>query len=630
MNPISRFASKTVIVPLLFLMASLTVIADFPDNTPVFYDGGKRGHLEECRRLKKPTNTTLAEMREQGGQLCSRCPGSELNKERNAKNAAHARKMNTQFDPDPQNPKEKYGRKGWKARRARLNEPEKTYDPNTPAVCDALWMRVHEKDCPSLILGDLKKVITLEQADKEGWRIGETGQSGRGNCCFKGYRRKHPEKGFTKDSTGIVQTMKNGKFKWHQAGCHRFSVSPGNRVQTPREAAAAATAKGVEFYMCIHCIERGPSATSVDPIQLAQMSTDGPAAVPYRNPLAVLEEFMGRRFFFDYSSNYKEYRATGDKAALAELRKSARYYHSLYENYPSAAQAKASDPEHWNYIFPVVGWSRITLQLARKYPGQVSQQEIAEAEAMLNGVVATLKPVVEGEYNLDPQMGIPQGLADDFRNRAYNRAANGIGTLALASKALEDLQAVKNTTSYQPTIDRYQKSVQEWVKNWENMGCMYTEADGKTYFYYAYSGTGKKRADGLMLGSADDVGHYAHCVMGVTLIWEASPELGVDDDFMTAIANAVYHNSTTKNGSIQAPSADAIKPLSRKPWSKGPKSKLYIYGAFHDDLIEGQNRHMGAAAMKEAAALSRDPNTHWGYFRALRQDRSLIHMGEVM
>jgi hypothetical protein len=136
-----------------------------------------------------------------------------------------------------------------------------------------------------------------------------------------------------------------------------------------------------------------------------------------------------------------------------------------------------------------------------KYPGQVSQEAITEAEAFLDAIVAALKPVCEGNSNLDPEMGIPAGLANDFRSRAYNRAANGIGTLAVASVALEDLQAVKETQSYQPMIDRYRKSVEGWVKNWENMGCMYTEADGKTYFYYAYAGTGEKRADGFMLGS---------------------------------------------------------------------------------------------------------------------------------
>ena len=611
------------------LLATGTLLADIPGNTPVYYDGGKRGHIKSCRRLsdeKKAAGPTMTkdEMNAKGGLLCSRCPGSELNKEREAggsKKTAKKKKKSSGSDKDYG----KYGRKGAKARKAWLEYPEKAYDPNTVVVCDALWMRVHEKDCPELLLGDVKKTMTLEQADKEGWRIGETGQSGRTRCCFQGYRRKYPEKDITDDDVGIVQLMKSGKYKYHLAGCHRFSVKPDQQVMTRREAT-----KLPGYYMCTHCLERGPNVTSVDPVKLKQMPAEGPAPVPYRNELANLEEFVGRRYFFDYNSNYKLFRATRDQSALDKLLESARYYHSICKNYPSVAQTKASDPEHWNYLFPMGGWARITLQLARKYPDRVSQQEIDEAEAMLNAFVAAVKPVVEGNTNFDSQMGVPQGLADDFRNRAYNRAANGIGTLAMTSKALEDLQAIRGTTSYQSTIDRYRRSVQEWVKNWENMGCMYTEADGLTYFYYAYSGTGKKQADGLMLGAADDVGHYAHCVMGATLIWENTPELGVDDDFATAIANAVYHNSTTKNGSIQSPSADRIKPMSRKPWSKGPKTKLYIYGAFRDDLIEGQKRHMGALAMQEAASLSRDPNTHWGYFRALRKDRDLIYVGEKM
>lgn len=520
--------------------------------------------------------------------------------------------------------KKKYGRKGAKARKAWLKDfPEKEYDPNTKAYCDALWMRVHEESCPELILKEHKDVITLEQADKEGWRIGESGQSGRTRCCFQGYRRKYPEKEISEDAIGIVQIMKSGKPKWHLAGCHRFSVSPEHEVMTMKEAMNLPN----NPYVCKHCIERGPSVTSVDPVKLKQMSPDGTDPVPFLNPLANVEAFMVRRYFFDYSPHYKAYRSTGDKGELDKLLKQARFFYNICTEYPSAAQTKASDPEHWNYVFPMAGWSRIILQLARKSPNLVSPQEIDEAEAFLKAIVATLKPVCE-EGDLDPEMGVPQKLADDFRNRPYNRAANGIGTLATISVALQDLQAIRNHQQFQPTIDRYRKCVEEWVKNWKNMGCMYTEADGKTYFYYAYSGTGEKREDGLMTGAADDVGHYSHCVMGATLIWESTPELGVDDDFMTAIANAIYHNSTTKNGSIQAPSADKIKPLSRKPWKNKPKEKLYVFEAFRDGLIEGQNRHMSDSVKQEAAELAKNPNTHWGYFKALRQNRDLIHVGE--
>ena len=311
-----------------------------------------------------------------------------------------------------------------------------------------------------LVLKDRKQVITLEQADREGWRIGESGQSGRGRCCFQGYRRKYPEKEIAKNAMGVGRVMKSGKYKWCFAGCHRGTVKPDWDVLTVEQAMRKRSP-----YVCTHCTERGPSVTSVDPVRLKQMPEDGSAPVPYLNPLASVEEFMGRRFFFDYSSNYKHFRSTGDQIALNKLLKEARYYQSLYNNFPSAAKAKATDPEHWNFLFPMAGWARITLQKARKYPGQVREVEIAQAETFLEAFVDTVSGVVEGDRNLDSQMGIPQGLADDFRSRAYNRAANGIGTLAMASAALEDLQAVRGTTSYQPTIDRYRRAVQEWVKN---------------------------------------------------------------------------------------------------------------------------------------------------------------------
>ena len=515
----------------------------------------------------------------------------------------------------------KYGRKGAKARKGWLRIPEKAFDPNTKAYCDALWMRVHEEDCPMLVLKDMKKTITLEQADREGWRIGESGQSGRDRCCFKGYRRKHPEKDITDDSIGIVQKMKSGRHKYHMAGCHRFKVSRDNKVMTRKEAKALPG-----YYMCGHCTERGPSVTHVNAEELANMPAYGPADPPYVNPLASLEEFMGRRFFFGYSGAYKRYRSTGDKNALDELLASARYYHNICVKYPSVAQVKARDPEHANYLFPMAGWSRITLQLARK--GKASQKEIDEAEAMLKAIVAALKPAWESS-DLDPKTGVPRKLANDFRRRAFNRAANGIGTVATASKALEDLQVIKKTKKYQPTIDRYRKCVQEWIKTWKEFGCLYTEADGKKYFYYPYAPRKLPRnKNGLMTGGADDRGHYSYTASGATLMFEAAPELGVDDEFMTAIANAIYHNSTTKNGSIQCPSADKIKPISRKRWSKRPISTFYIFEAFRDGVIEGQNRHQSAAAKKAAAEMSRSGNHYWDYFKALRRDRSLIHLGE--
>lgn len=518
----------------------------------------------------------------------------------------------------------KYGRKGAKARKEWLKIPEQKFDPGTKAYCDALWMRVHEENCPMLVLKEMKKTITLEQADKEGWRIGESGQSGRERCCFKGYRRKHQEKDISDDSVGVVEMTGSGKYKFHMAGCHRFKVTADMKVMTMKESKALPGA-----YVCTHCIERGPSVTSVSAEELAKMPVDGLADAPYKDQLANLEEFMGRRFFFGYSEAYKSFRSTGEKSYLDRLLEDARYYFSICSKYPSVAQLKARDPEQLNYLFPMAGWSRITLQLARKYPDKVSQKEIAEAEGFLKAIVAALSSTCEGDSDLDPEMGIPRPLADDFRSRAFNRAANGVGTIATVSKALEDLQVIRKTKEYQPTIERYRKCAQGWIKNWQKEGCLYTEADGKKYFYYPYSAGGNtKRVNGLLLGGADDAGHFQYSVSGSTLLFEAVPELGIDDEFMTAIANAVYHNSGTKNGSIQCPSADRIKPLSRHPWSKGPKLGFYVLEAFREGLIIAQNRHMNSEVKKAAAEMSHSGNKHWDYFKALRKDRTLIHLGE--
>ena len=53
--------------------------------------------------------------------------------------------------------KNKYGRKGAKARKARLQIPEKKYAPDTKVYVDALWMRVHEENCPMCLLKNMKK-----------------------------------------------------------------------------------------------------------------------------------------------------------------------------------------------------------------------------------------------------------------------------------------------------------------------------------------------------------------------------------------------------------------------------------------------------------------------------------------
>lgn len=561
----------------------------------------------------------------------------------------------------------KYGKKGGKARKAWLKIPEKEYDPNTKAYSDALWMRVHEENCPELILKDKKKYITLEQADKEGWRIGESGQSGRERCCFHGYRRQHPEKNIPEDAPGVVQTLKNGALKYQLAGCHRFSLSPDLVPMTQSEAKKAGA------FVCEHCIERGPSLTMADMEELKK-SPIAPAFTPpagwtpkpfpvdglpsekemdilvqetlahdysilegaFKEPLASLEEFMGMRFFFpvgNWLTFYQGYRATGDKRILESLRVSAQHYRDLCNTYPEVAQLKAGDPEGMAFMYSMAVSARITLQLARKHSDQVSQEEIAEAESFLKAIVSTLKPICEGNDDLDPAMGIPKKLADDFTSRAFNRALNGIGTLAMTTAALKDLQAIKNTTEYQPQIDRYGKCIQEYFKNWKSVGSLSTEDDGKTYFYYPYAATNKGRVvNGVKLFGSDDVGHFGHSMQGVMLVHDATPELGADDDFMTAIANSVYHNSTTKNGSIQSPAADKIKPVSRKKWNQNPKGRLYMFEAFRDGVIEGQNRWLKGNQKAEINSQyeNRLKTLHAQYLKALRKDRSLVHLGEKM
>ena len=560
----------------------------------------------------------------------------------------------------------RYGRKGGNARKARLKIPEQNYAPDTTVYCDALWMRVHEESCPMLVLKDLKMTMTLEEADKAGWRIGETGQSGREHCCFHGYRRKYAEKDIPEDALGLAQRMKSGKLKWQLAGCHRFQVSSDQAIMTQKEVLE--TPGG---YVCEHCIERGPSLTSISeeefakrppaitfvppagwepkPFPVDTMPTkeemnilieetlpQGVAIMddPFIDPVATLEQFMGMRFFFGYPVAYKVYRATGDKRLLDRLLESARHHHNICVEYPSVAQLKARDPEHMNYLFPMAAWSRITLQLALKYPDQVSQEEIAEAETFLNAIVATLKPTFEEYDSLDPEMRIPQELADDFRSRAFNRAMNGIGTLSMAAVALEDLQALKKTSEYQPTIDRYRKVVQEKIKHWKSVGCLYTEADGKDYFYYPYGAGDKGRVvDGFKLyDGPEDQGHFTYSVGGALLLYDAVPELGIDDDFMTAIANAVYHNSMTKkHGSIQCPSADKMRPKSRKPYSAAIKG-FYALEAFKDGLIDAQCITLNAAKTEAVNSdYGRRAETVYGqYIKALSEDRTLIHLGETM
>jgi len=539
------------------------------------------------------------------------------------------------------------------------------YGPNTKVYCDALWMRVHAEDCPALILKEKKKTMTLEEADKAGWRIGESGQSGRDHCCLQGYRRKYPKTKIPEDSSGIVHVLKSGVLKWHLVGCHRFTPMSDHRRMTLKEA------KEAKCLICPHCIERGPSLTTISDEELKKLPSskgfvppegwvpepysldklppkeeldiliqetlakhNGIQECKYEDPVATAEHFMCMRFFFpvtNWLAFYKAYRSTGDKRLLDKLLESARHYNKLSTEYPSVAQLKASDPEGMPFMYSMAVCARITLQLARKYPSEVSTKDVEEAEAFLKTMVSVLKPTCEGDDALDPDMGIPRTLADDFRNRAFNRAMNGIGTLSMMTAALEDLQTLRSTKEYQPSINRYRKIMKEYIKHWRSIGCLYTEMDGKEYFYYPYAAGDKgKMVDGFKLYKGpEDQGHYTHTLQGLMCIYESTPEVGIDDDFMTAVANAVYHNSKTKNGSIQCPSADKKRPASRKRYG-GARERFYMLEAFTEGIIDGQCCTLNAAR-KNAVNSDYDhrlATLHAQYMKALRKDRTLIHLGE--
>jgi hypothetical protein len=634
---------------MLLVFAVDAMAGDLPDDTTVYYSGsGKRCHIPGCPRLTmdpaglvKMQKMTLAEAEKKGLPPCSRCPKSKLEQERSLAAA--------------------------KERLAATEEREESarveYDPNTKVYCDALWMRVHAEDCPSLILKEKKKTMTLEEADKAGYRIGESGQSGREHCCLQGYKRKYPEKKLT-DDTILCGDDRKDRYK-HVAGCHRYWPDRTHMRRTLKEWVDDG------FVVCPHCIERGPSLATISdeewnklpsdteeftppagwvpkPFSLdklpskqeldilaqgAASSSNGIQELQFTDPVATAEHFMIMRFFFpvhQWLHLYQTYRCTGDKRVLDTMLESARHYTKLSKAYPSAVQKKAEDPEGLAFMYTMAAWPRITLQNAKKYPGKASQQEIAEAEDILKTIIMVLKPTCEGGDNLDPAMGIPKPLADDFRTRAFNRAANGIGTIAMAAKALDDLQAIKETKAYQPTIDRYRKCVQEWVTNWKSVGCLYTEADGKTYFYYPYSATDKgKTVDGLKFFGSEDQGHYTHCLQGVYLMYETMPEVGIDDEFMTAIGNAVYYNSGTKNGSVQCPSADKKRPMSRHPFAV-PRDRFYLLEAFRDGVIDGQCQKLSESQKKASLTGSRLKILHAQYLKAFRKDRTLIHLGETM
>ena len=559
---------------------------------------------------------------------------------------------------------------------------EKSYDPDTTVYCDALWKRVHAPDCPELILKDKKKTMTLKRADKQGWRIGESGQSGREKCCFHGYERKHPPATFDDDHI-FAGNDRRKKFQVHVPGCHRYDPDRNHKRKTKKEWIEEG------FTICEHCIERGPNlaeisdevwktlgpdkafkppkkwsptAYSIDTMPpqrdldiLVQETLSNGCAIqelPFADPVAAVENFMGMRFFFPVGQwllLYQTYRGTGDKRTLDMLRESARHYNKLAQEYLEAAQTKAKDPEGLAFMYSMAASARITLQLARRHPTTVTKEEIKEAGGFLKTIMSVLKPICEGNENLDEETGIPQKLADDFCDRASNRAMNGIGTIAMATRAMEDFQAIKNTTEFQPTIDRYRTVVQEYVKHFLDIGHLCNQIKGRPMFVYPYGQELKPKqvVDGCKIYKRfEDGGHFSHMLQGAMLIYESMPETGLDDNWMTAVANTVQYCRTHKiqkgkkevwSGHFQCITAYRVAPQGGEDghhgFSEGAGSnRFYMLEAFQSGVIDALNTTADAHERTKAAESheGRLKTLHAMYMKALRKDRTLIHLGETV
>lgn len=536
------------------------------------------------------------------------------------------------------------------------------YDPNTKVYVNGLFFRVHAADCPNCHMKDMKESMTLAEADKAGAAIS--------SCCFPGYQRKHPLNVISDDHVmygparagvhyfGCIyirnpssNTQRKTVKEWKAEGalfCHRCAgrrrVGPAYTLTAEEWQKVTAGLKWIEEERKRRKEEAFPTPEGWTP---GPIGPDNPPSredlemlvknvwepdlpskleILYFKDRVALHEALGpRRFFFGPPETYWAYRATGDQRILDQIRRDARNRQRLCDEALELYQDKTSNTEGVPAVFDLVAWSRIILQKAVKYPGTINGEEIEEAEEFLQTVIHVLKPTWEANDNLDPDMGIPEHLADDFRDRAFNRAATGIGTIAMAAAALEDLQRIKRTKDYQSTIDRYRKCATEWVENFESAGCLYTEADGKTYFYYPYKDVGQTRRlkNGLMLGGADDRGHYSITVMGLQLIYEAMPESGIDDDFMTAVANTIYYNSGTNYGSPQAPSADKIEPQNRKPARKRPNPNFYVLEAFRDGVIDAQCQKLSDERKQEMLSTHehRLKALHACYMEVLRKSR---------
>ena len=636
--------------------------SEIADETPVYWDGqGKRVHVEGCRRLTKDAQElaklqkmTAADARAKGTPPCSRCPGSVLNIRREAEAEKNKKDVAPKEEADKDTGVE--------------------YDPDTVVYVDALWYRVHAADSPDLILKEHKKTMTLAEADRLGYRIGEAGQSGRTVSSFIGYKRQHPPKKIPDDA--LLAGSDNPRQGRCYPGCHRRQMHAGFTRSPLNEWLKDG------FVLCGHCKERGPSDATIseenwaklekreeyvppegwmhkpyspdempsgEEIEiLIQETIAGGSAIqelPFDNPVVSVEQFVMMRFFFpvhQWLKLYKVYRSTGDERVHALMLESARHYNELSKAYPAAVQYKAKDPEGLAYMYTMALCARITLQKARKAPASVTEEELAEAGDFLETMVSVLKPSYEGDDDLDAEMGIPKPVADDFRERAFNRAMNGIGTMATIAVALEDWQTLKGGREYQSTIDRYRRTVAEYIKNWFKESCFST-FDGKTHFYYPYKAGKIREVEGeVIFNRPEDGGHYSHTMQGCLLIYEAMPEVGIDDDFMTAVANAIHHNATTKikrqgrmvlSGHVESPVMSRVRPYGK---NKGghqyapARDRFYMLQAFRDDMIEGLcnplNEETKAAANSEHER--RFATLHAHYLKALRKDRSLIHLGE--
>lgn len=514
---------------------------------------------------------------------------------------------------------------------------DKTFDPNMKVYLDPVYYQAHHPDCISN--GPLKqyeKTMTLAEADKAGvWLEASPGRYD--NCnCLGGYQRKHPLKPIPDDTYVIISSKK--KWTTHGPGCHRLGVgfSIGNR-RTIKEAKE----QGYDNLGYYCCKTRWTHATISEEDWKKLPMEHAPGLLPFTDPAARGKLFLNYRYFFNSSGPLGKYRGTGDEKYRVELLDRARVMNEFSLEVPGIAQHKARDPEGLNYMCDMAAYARVTLQLARKQPGAVSKDEIEEAETFLKTMLMVLEPTWEAKDDLHPEVGLPNKVVHEFVARAFNRAMNGYGTLAVMTAALEDLQALKKTTEYQPQIDRYRKVVREYIKHFKSRGHFCSKFNGKTHFYYAYASRDEEEnpriVDGCkILGRPEDNGHFRYTVLGLTSIYESSRDLGVDDEFLTAVANSLYHNAAVavkeygkaRAGLIQCPIGYQAgrKSMKGKNFSNGPTRDAYyrLYSFVDEaDYLDVWSGKKGIS-VKQAG----DEALYGQYLKELRKDPTLLYLGE--